>query len=1435
MTDIVHDRRDWAPMLSGLAFLVSAVMGLAVSRGTGGFATLWPANAVLLAALLLTAPRQRWRHVASCLLASIAANFSTGETLGHALLFTAANLMTPMIAVHLLRTVKGDVGTLQTPRAIRSFLIAVSIAVAVGATVAAAGLALDGASFAQSWESWASSDLLGILLIVPVILVTARRIDASTAPRQQTRWLSVLWPYAMLAVGTFIVFSQSKFPLLFVPLALVVLVTFRLGLLGAVAGTGVVAIIGTAMMNIGTGPVVLISGSIALRIQFFQFYLMVIYATCLPLATLLAERTRLARLQMEGERRHRRILDRSREVVFETDVPGRWTYLNPAWEVLVGRSRSQSLDTSFLSLIVQEDRPAVIERVSDLHAQKVDACHQEVRFHHADGSIRWASVRSHLLFDEAGVVVGTYGTLHDITDAKRVEEERAKSEKLYRLLADNSNDMIVRISLLGVRLYVSPACQDLLGYRPEELVGETPAAEIHPDDRPIAIATCQTLLSGTENPICTYRQRHRDGHYVWLEASYRLIRDPSGQPIEFIASVRNVARRLQAELDKTQAASELRENNRLLLMAEEMGQIGHWRVDLGSGTAIWSDVVCAIHGVDPGHSPPLAAAIDHYHPDDRAMVQNAVNEAVAGGSDYEVAARLIRTDGAIRHVIARGRLENAPDGTPLGLVGVIQDVTETHEAGTAIREAGERLAENNRLLMMAESVAHLGHWRIDDAQKVNAWSQEVYHIFGLPTDEPITTQKIFDAYHPDDRERVRGVVARAIATGSGYSFTCRVCRPDGTIVHVFVRGERDWGEDGRMKGAFGIIQDVSEQAEGETLLRRSEERFRLLTEQASDMISVHDFDGCCRFMSPAARTILGHDPADLVGHSLPRFVLAADRRRLSRYRAQLERAVTGAAIAIRFQMRHAAGHLVWIEAVSRQARYDDKTCLIAVCRDVSDQVAVEAELEAARRAAEEAARAKSMFLANMSHEIRTPMNGVVGFTELLLTGDLSADQRRQAELIAESSRAMMRLLNDILDLSKVEAGQMKVVADPFDLHHLLRACVKLMTPAVEHKGLALRCVFAPDLPKTVIGDGLRLRQIILNLLGNAAKFTAEGSVTLQADTVIGADGPAIVITVEDTGIGIAPDRLAAIFEQFVQADTGIAARFGGTGLGLAISAQLARLMDGTLRVESEVGRRTRFTLTLPLPVADDMVAAIRAPARPASVAVAGTPARILVAEDHDINQLLITQMLKAIGADAYIAADGAQAIDMVAAAQNEGMPYRLILMDMQMPVVDGITATRQIRASGIDAATLPIIALTANAYADDVAACVAAGMQAHLAKPVNMTELATALQRWIADPVAAIPAAPAIAFSAALTEKYRDRKQQALDQLDHLVRTGTFEDVELSTVAATLHKLAGSAAMFGDVALGEEARAFERGLEQWDAGARPARIVAAVAAIGRAA
>ncbi|MBF0394715.1 MAG: response regulator, partial [Alphaproteobacteria bacterium] len=444
--------------------------------------------------------------------------------------------------------------------------------------------------------------------------------------------------------------------------------------------------------------------------------------------------------------------------------------------------------------------------------------------------------------------------------------------------------------------------------------------------------------------------------------------------------------------------------------------------------------------------------------------------------------------------------------------------------------------------------------------------------------------------------------------------------------------------------------------------RQNEEELRLIVDTSPvPLVMTGKRDHRILFANDKAREMIGGD-TELVGR--PAQDIYVDPQSRDALLAEVAR--TGRARDFEVRMRRPDGGVVWASVAAAETTLRGEPVLLVGLSDITRRHALEGDLRRATRAAEAASQAKSEFLAMMSHEIRTPMNGVVGMTRLLLDSRLSPEQRSQADTVLHSAEALLAVLNDILDLSKLEAGRLDIEILPFDLARLLESVVDLMAPRAREKGLTLELRLAPGLPAHVRADPSRLRQVLLNLIGNAVKFTERGGVTVSVE----ARHQRIRFQVTDTGIGIPKEGRTRLFTQFFQADRSIARRFGGTGLGLAISKRLAELMGGEIGVESEVGRGSTFHFDIPLDEAP-------VPPPPPAAGAAGPqrPLRILLAEDQPVNAMVAVGLLSRQGHTVAVATDGAQAVAMV-----QSSDWDLVLMDVQMPEVDGLEATLRIRA-----------------------------------------------------------------------------------------------------------------------------------------------------------
>jgi PAS domain S-box-containing protein len=520
-------------------------------------------------------------------------------------------------------------------------------------------------------------------------------------------------------------------------------------------------------------------------------------------------------------------------------------------------------------------------------------------------------------------------------------------------------------------------------------------------------------------------------------------------------------------------------------------------------------------------------------------------------------------------------------------------------------------------------------------------------------------------------------------------------------------------------------------SDSQDALMRERMMLRTLIDNLPDFIYVKDAE--CRFLlaNAAVAEHMGSTPAELLGKT----DFAFFPRELATVYCEDERAVmrSGKPLINREEAGlDAKGNRITI-LTTKVPLLDDQGRAIGILgigRDITARVKVEAEARAARHAAEAANRAKSEFLANMSHEIRTPLNGVLGMTDLLLDSQLDREQRDFAETIRDSGRALLTVINDILDFSKIEAGKLELESVDIDVHAIVANVARLLALQAHAKGLELTIAADSALPAALRGDPHRLRQILLNLGSNAVKFTQKGEVSIAVTCApMRGDTVPVRFEVRDSGIGIPQERLQALFQPFSQVDSSTTRRFGGTGLGLSIVRQLVGLMQGECGVESEEGRGSRFWFTVPLAIGAQPAA------RPQQLAAStlGSQApldghsatkRVLLAEDNVVNQRVVKHMLERMGHQVDVVANGREAI----AAWSSAV-YDAILMDCQMPQLDGYGATREIRSREKSGTRIPIIALTAHALKGADQECYRAGMDHYLTKPIDREQLRICLQR----------------------------------------------------------------------------------------------------------
>ena len=676
--------------------------------------------------------------------------------------------------------------------------------------------------------------------------------------------------------------------------------------------------------------------------------------------------------------------------------------------------------------------------------------------------------------------------------------------------------------------------------------------------------------------------------------------------------------------------------------------------------------------------------------------------------------------------------QSGPDALGWAVVGSIAALMGSGLAQLASRGAAQRQIERDRLFALSRDLLCTAG--------LNGYFKQINPAFieqtGFTEDELLSTPFV-NFVHPDDLAVAKEQVARLARGQQVEDFECRCLLSNGSYHWLNWSAVSVVGEG----LILAVARDTSVRKENELRLGY----LSAIVESSRDAIFGTDGEGRITFWNPSAERLYGYPAAEAIGREVSLLAPADkidEQRELRRMCMTCEavedfdtirRRKDGSLFPVALTLspiRNAAGEIVGVSAIAR---------------DITDRKLAEETLRATNAAltvsikrAEEANSAKSEFLANMSHEIRTPMTSILGFADLLSDDEWSkeASKRREAiEAIQRNGRHLLEIIDDILDLSKVEAGQMLVDRRPCATRGILQDVDELMRPRAEAKRLEFEIDCEHAVPALIETDAVRLRQILINLVGNAIKFTEAGAIRLRVRQEQGAAGePLIGFEVSDTGIGISDEQLAKLFHPFSQADASTTRRYGGTGLGLTISKRLTELLCGQIMLASQPGQGSVVRVVLPVGAAAAAMAP-EAPAEPAAkpaeeslqAAAAGElRGRVLLAEDGLDNQRLIAHIVRRAGAEVEIADNGEEAIECVRAAQRAGQPWDLILMDMQMPVLDGYSAVRRLRQEGYET---PIVALTAHSMSGDRDKCLEAGCNAYVTKPIDRSRLLETMAR----------------------------------------------------------------------------------------------------------
>lgn len=657
-------------------------------------------------------------------------------------------------------------------------------------------------------------------------------------------------------------------------------------------------------------------------------------------------------------------------------------------------------------------------------------------------------------------------------------------------------------------------------------------------------------------------------------------------------------------------------------------------------------------------------------------------------------------------------------GNVTGAMTTLQDVTDLKRAEAELKD------REVRYRLLAENATDI-IWTADLNMRLTYMSPSVERVLGYNPEEALalrfesflTPEAYQQALKTLDEEL--GNVA-PFSTGRSTILELETIRKDGTTVWTETSATWLRHEDGKVRGILGVSRDISERKRAAEELRKSEEKFRILTENVNDLIWTRDLELKSTYLSPAIKRLRGYTPEEAAAMPLEEIMTPDSYQRLletfqEAWRRERAGEIVTDPYVLEIEEYCKDGSTKWMEMSATWLRNKEGQAegVLGISRDISERKQVELELRRAEELADQANQAKSQFLANVSHEIRTPMNGVLGMVELLKSTVLSPEQHDYVDTIHHSATSLLEIINDILDVSKIEAGQMKLKEETFNLEECVTGVKGILDYSAVNKGLELSVHYHG--PRWVVGDKTRVRQIIMNLAGNAVKFTDKGKVGIRVDYQ---ESPGLFrIAVSDTGIGIPGHQHKAIFESFRQVDGGVARRYEGTGLGLTISKNMAELMGGHIELDSCVGQGSTFTLVLPLRLSDDE---LRPAEHDEKIRYLVEGVYVLIAEDNPASLKLMETMLKKRGCHVDTARNGNEVLEKLRRRR-----YNVVFMDVSMPGPDGFETTCIIRdpASNVLDHDVHIVAITAHALAGDRERCLAAGMDDYLAKPVKTDRL----------------------------------------------------------------------------------------------------------------
>ncbi len=869
----------------------------------------------------------------------------------------------------------------------------------------------------------------------------------------------------------------------------------------------------------------------------------------------------------KGQEQYRRLLTNLPDVTWTMDAERQFTYISPNVENVFGFTPAEAFAAGRevrLSHIYPDDLNAVEDnyRALFLEGRIFDL---EYRMLHKDGHWIWVRNRALRTFQQDGKLFAD-GILSDVTEHKQAQEDLRKSQEQYRRLIANLPDITCTISSEGKTLYMSANVEGLLGYTLQEVLDgdlELRLSRIHPEDAELARKSFHALFFENKVFDLEYRMRHKDGRWIWVRnRSLRTFQQDGMLLADCVLT--DITELKQAERVNSRLAAIVMSSPDAIISKTAEGTIVSWNPAAEKMYGYAADEVIGKHVsmlVAPERLGEVSEVLGKIARDEQIERFDSVR---------------MRKDGTRFEVSLAIAAIKDKNGGLLGISTMAHDISLRRQAEENLRKSEEQY---RRLLGNLPDVT----WTANLQGDVSYLSPNVEQVIGYTAQEFFEqgSQLWFAVIHPDDRARVQEKRRALFETGDTFDIECRAQHKDGHWIWLCERALRTHQQNGVLF-ADGIISDITERKAAE----RTDSQLASIVNSSTSAIFGESSNGTIVSWNPAAEKMCGYTAAEAIGKHVATLVAP---ERLYEVPAVLSKIACGEAAEFDSVCLRKDGSRVDVSLTISPILDKNRNVLgiSTIANDISLRKRTEQELVRAKETAETAARAKTQFLANISHELRTPMNGILGMAELALDTQLDAEQRECLLVIQSSGSALLRLINDLLDFTRTESGTLTLDSIAFNLHEAVRQTLRPLRFQAQQVGLEFVSQMDPELPDIVFGDPQRLRQVLVNLVGNAIKFTQQGKVVVRvACNSLNPGCAEVLFNISDTGIGISPEKHAAIFEGFTQSDGSSTRKYGGTGLGLAISSRLVELMHGKIWVESQLGHGSTFCFTVQLPVSE---------------------------------------------------------------------------------------------------------------------------------------------------------------------------------------------------------------------------------------------------------